>query len=198
MFFLLVLRILHSRCIPKPKARAQQALVFTKLCLYILFSFFSGNYGRCLLNKPQTNALDWFKSASQYPGQHFDENRLPQHQQFYESLAVLNKKILLPEIVQLFSILIIKLLMHVCNRQCEFVFGNGSKICSYMVNMFPIFMSHLSDCCKQPLKAHLPPPSPVEIPLPTQLTTHCFIENENNHSMIAVTLGDYIAPNFTA
>ena len=39
-----------------------------------------------------------------------------------------------------------------------------------MVNMFPIFMSHLSDCCKQPLKAHLPPPSPVEIPLPTQLT----------------------------
>ena len=77
LFFLLVLRILHSRCIPKPKARAQQALVFTKLCLYILFSFFSGNYGRCLLNKPQTNALDWFKSASQYPGQHFDENRLP-------------------------------------------------------------------------------------------------------------------------
>ena len=60
--------------------------------------------------------------------------------------------------------------MHVYNRQCEFVFGNGSKICSYMVNMFPIFMSHLSDCCKQPLKAHLPPPSPVEIPLPTQLT----------------------------
>jgi hypothetical protein len=49
---------------------------------------FSGNYGRCLLNKPGKNELDWFKSASQYPGQHFDENRLPDHQQFYERLTV--------------------------------------------------------------------------------------------------------------
>ena len=49
-------------------------------------------------NKPRRNYLDRFQSASQFPGQHFDEN-----------------------------------------RQCEFVFGNGSKICSYMVTVFFIF-----------------------------------------------------------
>ena len=58
----------------------------------MLFVDFSGNYGRCLLNKPRKNELDWFKSASQYPGQHFDENRLQKHQQFPESLAILQIK----------------------------------------------------------------------------------------------------------
>ncbi len=54
--------------------------------------FFSGNYGRCMENKPRRNFLDRSETTTQFPGQQFNEN-----------------------------------------KQCEFVFGTGSKICSYMV-----------------------------------------------------------------
>ena len=68
--------------------RSWRIIVRTALCFK-----FSGNYGRCLENKPRLNLLEQSKAPTEYPGQRFNEN-----------------------------------------KQCEFVFGNGSKICSYMVS----------------------------------------------------------------